>query len=148
VELHLRVVVYEPGQPGEVRAILDSVKSIQEIVGGYFECVLDQLSGLEAITRNRGVSIPPRMPPTERIRTFFCNESHDRFAALPDDRFHRDEQPGWETLGDARLEALRGATESGEAVGILLGYIVVIGPRDTGRIRLRAEDVHERDDSD
>lgn len=61
MDLHLRVVVYEPGKPGEVRAILDSVKSIQEIVGGYFECVLDQLSGLHLYINEDGVrqGLPP-----------------------------------------------------------------------------------------
>lgn len=56
MELHLRVVVYEPAKPGEVRVIPDSVRSLQQIVGGFFECVCDQLSGLHLYINEDGLA--------------------------------------------------------------------------------------------
>ena len=42
MDVHLRVIIYEPGEPGRVVEIASTVEAIQEVVGGFFEVFWDE----------------------------------------------------------------------------------------------------------
>jgi Domain of unknown function (DUF3846) len=59
---YIEVMVFEPGKPGELRTIPDSLLAKQELVGGYIEvvmlapglaCICNEEGGLEGLPVNR-----------------------------------------------------------------------------------------------
>ncbi len=85
----IRVVVFEPGKPGEVRDIDNDLKAMQAIVGGYIEIVrlhwLPRDRALSAVCNEEGLlrGLPPNR--AGLVGPFFVvREEPPEFVSLTD----------------------------------------------------------------
>jgi len=54
MEIHIRVLVYEPGQPGRIVDVPNTVEALQGLVGGYFVVFHDPASGIHVYVNDDG----------------------------------------------------------------------------------------------
>jgi hypothetical protein len=91
MEIHIRVLVYEPGQPGRVVDIPDRVEALQQLVGGYFEVLVDVTVGIHIYVNEEGR--PRGLPRNRRFgvhnivgtAVFTRHDENGETAGLSDD---------------------------------------------------------------
>jgi hypothetical protein len=70
MDVHLRVIVYEPGAPGRVVEIPSTVEAIQGLVGGFFEVFWDETTAAFVYVNEDGLARKLRNPSTSGVLTY------------------------------------------------------------------------------
>jgi hypothetical protein len=94
----IRVMVFEPGKPGEVRTIDGSLESFQGIVGGYIELLRDRKTGLSLYINEEG-----------RLKDLPFNRIFGGYEVVGPAVFHRAKGENEASLTDEDIVALRRA---------------------------------------
>ncbi|MEI9948258.1 MAG: DUF3846 domain-containing protein [Pseudomonadota bacterium] len=97
MKLHIRVLVYEPGKPGRVLDVPNTIEALQELVDGFFEVLRDSRSGIQLYVNEEGA--PRGLPPNRRFG------AHDVVGTAVFTR--HDERGDTARLSDDDVQAIR-----------------------------------------